>query len=290
MTDPRVRPYDTVDRVTMPLLTLVTTQALDEDYAHVAARRAPGAEESHGLTWWSWLAVTVLVGAVLAVAIAQTAREAVASQGSRTTLISRIDEEREVLTETQAEVGRLEAAIGQLQTEVDRTDSALAEAQSEVRRIRARTGYAAVRGEGVRLVVDDSPSGVQAETVRDEDLALLVNGLWTAGAEAVAVNDQRVTSRTYIQNSGPAINVNSRPLVAPYTIEAIGDTRTLQANLLESSSGAQFNDLARLLGFLFERQNVDLLRLPGAGLRPLRWATPGQSGDQPKPVEEGGVP
>jgi uncharacterized protein YlxW (UPF0749 family) len=290
MTEPRERPYDTVDRVTMPLLTLVTTQALDEDYAHVAERRAVGVQESRGVTWWTWLAVTVLVGVLMAVAIAQTAQEAVASQSSRTTLIGQIDEERGVLAETQAEVGELEAEIDRLQTEDDRTAAALAELQSEVRRIRARTGYAPVRGEGVRIVVDDSPSGAPAETVRDEDLALLVNGLWSAGAEAIAVNDQRVTALTYIQNSGPAINVNSRPLVAPYTIEGIGDTRTLQANFLESSSGAQFNDLARLLGFVFERHNEALLRLPGAGPRPLRWATTGQPGGEPKPMEEGGAP
>ena len=139
----------------------------------------------------------------------------------------------------------------------------------------------------MRLVVDDAPDG--GETVRDEDLALLVNGLWTAGAEAIAINGERLTPLTYIQNSGPAINVNSQPLVAPYTIEAIGDQRTLQANLLESSSGARFTDLVRLLGFGFERQNANDLRLPGVGLRRLRTATSGLSGEPPRPVEEGGA-
>ena len=128
------------------------------------------------------------------------------------------------------------------------------------------------------------------EAVRDEDLALLVNGLWTAGAEAIAINGQRLTVLTFIQNSGPVINVNSRPLTPPYTVEAIGDPRTLLADLLESSSGARFTDLARLLGFEYDRQNVDELRLPGAGQRRLRYAVSGQSGNVPKPVEEGGTP
>jgi len=180
-----------------------------------------------------------------------------------------------------------------LQDELDRTTSELNATQAEIDRLRTRTGYGPVRGPGVRFVVDDSPTGatqVTAETVRDEDLALLVNGLWTAGAEAIAINGERLSALTYIQNSGPAINVNSQPLVAPYTVEAIGDQRTLQANLLDSTSGQRFTDLVRLLGFGFDRQNVDELTLPGAGLRRLRTATSGLSGEPPKPVEEGGTP
>lgn len=294
MADLQEREYDTVERVTMPLLARITTQALDEDYAHVAGRRAAAAADSgspaRGLSWWTWLAVTVLVGGVLAVAGAQTSRQAVDSQSSRATLISRIDARRASLGEIQERVGRLQAATTQLGTDVDALAAEGTALDTELRRIRVRTGYAPVRGPGVRIVVDDPPDGVADEAVRDEDLALLVNGLWTAGAEAVAINGQRLTVLTFIQNSGPVINVNSRPLTPPYTVEAIGDPRTLLADLLESSSGARFTDLARLLGFEYDRQNVDELRLPGAGQRRLRHAVSGQSGNVPKPVEEGGAP
>jgi len=290
MTDVQNREYDTAERVTLPLLARITTQALDEDYAHVAQRRTRTDVQRRGLSWWVWLAVTVLVGALLAVAGNETSREAVDSQSSRTTLISRIDTRRDLLAAAQERVGRLQAASTTLEADLDDAGAELDELDAEVRRLRIGTGNAPVRGEGVTIIVDDSASGVSSEAVRDEDLALLVNGLWTAGAEAIAINGQRLTVLTYIQNSGPAINVNSRPLVPPYTIEAIGDQRTLQARLLESSSGARFSDLARLLGFTFERQNVDQLRLPGAGLRRLRAAVTGQSGNVPLPVEEGGPP
>jgi uncharacterized protein YlxW (UPF0749 family) len=279
---------DVQDRVTMPLLARITSQALDEDYAHVAERRAAGelTGGARSATWWTWLAVIVLVGALLAVAGAQTSEQAVDRASGRATLISRIQAERAVLRDTQARVGRFQAATVALQNEVDRTDEELDAIAAELRRLRTRTGYGPVRGPGVRLVVTDSES----ETVRDEDLALLVNGLWTAGAEAIAINGERLTPLTYIQNSGPAINVNSQPLVAPYTVEAIGDQRTLQANLLESSSGARFTDLVRLLGFGFEQQNVDELTLRGAGLRRLRTASSGLSGEPPRPIGEGGTP
>ena len=58
-----------------------------------------------------------------------------------------------------------------------------------------------------------------------------MNGLWTAGAEAISINGQRLTVLTAIRNGGPVINVNSRPLAPPYTVQAIGDPRTLLADL-----------------------------------------------------------
>ena len=54
--------------------------------------------------------------------------------------------------------------------------------------------------------------------VRDADLAILVDGLWNAGAEAIAINGQRLTALTPIRNAGPAIQVNSTPLVPPYVV------------------------------------------------------------------------
>ncbi len=295
MTEWQNRDYNTVERVALPLLTRITVQALDEDYAHVARqRRAQGIAQQRGVTWWSWLAVTVLVGALFAVAGVQSSEQTVASQSSRATLITRVGVEREDLRGSQERVARLAAVTAGAQGDLDKASAELTELQDQLARIGEGIGARPVSGAGVRIVVDDAPESATAEIVRDEDLALLVNGLWSAGAEAIAINGQRLTALSYIQNSGPVINVNSRPLMPPYTLEALGDTRTLQADLLESASGARFATFARLLDFRFDRQNVDQLQLPAATPRRLRSATIGQTGDVPAPrvdgPTEGGVP
>jgi uncharacterized protein YlxW (UPF0749 family) len=288
--------YDTVDRVTMPLLQRITVQALDEDYAHAARRRQEQAALSgdeavsaRGASWWLWLAVTVVVGILLAVAGRQTSQAAVDNQSSRSALIARIDAERESLAETQARVGRVQASLNDVQSESDRVGEQQVTVGEVVRRLRTRTGYVAVTGPGVRVTVQDPPGVDPGEAIRDSDLALLVNGLWTAGAEAVAINNQRITALTYIKNSSQAINVNSRPLVPPYVVEAIGDPRTLQARLVESPSGGRFDEFARALDWEVTRQNVDDLRLPQAPLRVLRAATKGLAGNEPRPDQEGGT-
>ncbi len=173
-----------------------------------------------------------------------------------------------------------------LEQRLNQVTSTEEEASSRVRRLETVAGFGPVTGEGVRIVVDDAPNGDATQTVRDEDLAKLVDGLWSAGAEAIAINGYRLTALSAIRNVNVAIHVNSRPLTPPYTVEAIGDTRTLQANLLDSTLGGEFFSLAEQLGFVYSMHNVDSLSLPAARFPRLRSVQAGTSADQKKHVDE----
>jgi len=98
---------------------------------------------------------------------------------------------------------------------------------AEIRALELATGYAPVEGPGAVLTLTDAPleEGEQREDVEqviDGDVQLAVNGLWSAGAEAVAVNGQRLTAQSAIRSAAGAILVNYRPLKPPYRVEAIG--------------------------------------------------------------------
>ena len=139
-----------------------------------------------------------------------------------------------------------------------------------MRRAELNTGFAPVHGPGVRFTVDNRP-GIDVDTeIRDEDLATLVDGLWAAGAEAIAVNDQRLNVLGGIRNTGRAVHVNGRPVLAPYVVSAIGDPRTLEARLLQTSQGQTWFGLVNGLDFVYSSENVDDIRLPAAPERPLR--------------------
>jgi hypothetical protein len=73
------------------------------------------------------------------------------------------------------------------------------------------------------------------------------------------------------------------PLTPPYVVRAIGDQRTLQADLLNTTHGAQFFALADQLGFVWSMDNVPELELPAARRRPLTHVESGtaeQRGDR----------
>ena len=57
----------------------------------------------------------------------------------------------------------------------------------------------------------------------------IVSYLNSAGAEAIAINDQRYTSNTEIVPVTDYLNINGKRVTAPIEIKAIGDKRTLDS-------------------------------------------------------------
>lgn len=276
------------EHVTTPLLTLLTQQALEEEYRSVAERRAgedgPRAEpRSRAVA----PAVIAVFGILISVAAVQNSRNEAVDDAGRTTLISRIGQARSVLEDRQARIADLTRENRQLTDASAELATARVQAVSQMRRLQLATGYSPATGEGVRIVVDDNPVGDAAQLVTDADLAMLVNGLWEAGAEAIAINDQRLNTLGSIRNVGSAIHVNTIPLTPPYVVRAIGDAKTLQARLVNTTHGAQFFSLADQLGFEYSMDDASQLELPAARQRPLIHVEAGTADQRGDRTEEG---
>ncbi|WP_350344848.1 DUF881 domain-containing protein [Proteinivorax tanatarense] len=108
----------------------------------------------------------------------------------------------------------------------------------ELNKARVLAGLTDVKGPGVKVEINDNKKGYNyqgdpnSNIVHDEDLLMTVNTLLAAGAEAVAVNGQRITSFSEISCAGPVILVNQTRLAPPYVITAIGDSSSLKTSLL----------------------------------------------------------
>lgn len=285
------QPQRLPDHVTMPLLTLITTQSLDSDYAHAAARRGGSNQPRSRKGPGAVLAVLALFGILVATAAAQTSRDAAVDQTNRAALISQLEARRAALADVQERIGRLHGANAVTEdrlTELAQQEQAV---RADLRRLATRTGYGSATGPGIKVVVSDSTSGLPDDTVRDSDLALLADALWGVGAEAIAVNGQRLTVRSGFRNVGPAVHVNGVPLSPPYVFDVIGDPRQLQASLVESAQGQQFQALVDTYDFGFEMTNADSLDLPAAPMRSLRWAARAGTGDnEPDRQDSGPAP
>ena len=127
--------------------------------------------------------------------------------------------------------------------------------------------------------VDDAPAGGAdaRDRVLDIDLQILANGLWQAGAEAIAINGHRLSSLTAIRSAGDAITVDYRSLTRPYRVEAIGNPRTLPARFAETAAGAWWHELATNRQMGYEASTPASLVLPadpGLVLRHARRAEP----------------
>lgn len=157
------------------------------------------------------------------------------------------DRDREMVTKMQQIDQDKESIIKEINDltykleQVNRSKSdALDAFNSELDKARMIAGMLAVTGPGVEVVLDNPekekgwrmPPGVYVPpTILDEDLLKMVNELWGAGAEAIAINGQRIITTTEIRLAGEFININTQRVVPPYQILAIGDAEKLTASL-----------------------------------------------------------
>ncbi len=270
---------DALDRARTPLLTLITQESLEKDYQVVAARRDArdpegGGRRSGPVARSAVIAAVAAFGVLVTVAALQTSRNADVEVASRESLIGRIEQRREGLRGDQAQIADLREQNADAEDDYIQLGDVLNATQDDLTDLRVVTGFVAVRGEGVRVVLENAPYADETTQIRDSDLALLADGLWHAGAEAISINGHRLTARSAIRNSGPAIEVNGVGIASPYTVTAIGDMDTLAAGFLESASGLAFASLAGQYGFTYDFDNEADLRIPAAPthLRRLRSA------------------
>jgi len=138
------------------------------------------------------------------------------------------------LTDREAELAAAEERIRALESEVSELRRSLASPsqQAELERLRLLAGTVPVTGPGVVVTLAETPEAVTAKNrVADEDIWRVVNELYTAGAEAIAVGGVRLTSVSGIRNVGERILVNETMIASPVEIHAIGDPAVLDASL-----------------------------------------------------------
>lgn len=203
-------------------------------------------------------------------------------------------QERSPLVETATQLQRrqdeLKARILQLRDQIQSTEQAgegsaelVSQLNDQLQDARIAAGLIPLTGTGIVLQLEDSvepvaPGADQADyLVGARDLRSVVEELWAAGAEAIAVNGERITPTTAIIDVGPSILVNAAYLTAPYQVTALGPDDLYPR--LGASPG--FVDLirTRAQGFgiqvgIAEPEAVDIPAF--AGTVTLRYARPEQ--------------
>lgn len=252
--------------VTKPLLDRITDQAIDSDYKAAAARREPSVEEpSRRRRPGVWAMVVVGLFALLATTAAvQTSRNEDIRQTSRQVLVDRIAQRQDRIADLHQEISELREANHSRESALNALGQRAESASSTAAATAEETGFAPVTGSGIRITIDNAADGSEGGTVRDYDLAVIVNGLWQAGATAVSVDGQRVTPRSGVITSGVTLRMNEVSLSPPYEVSAIGDTRTLAARFAETVSGAMIRTTTQDYGMPYDVENIDRLTLPAA--------------------------
>ncbi|MDR7588709.1 MAG: DUF881 domain-containing protein [Armatimonadota bacterium] len=173
-----------------------------------------------------------------------------------------------LLREEQTARRALEAQVTDLRRRLETYERAASEGRSlaeamgrELETLRVALGLKAMRGPGVVVRLADPPEQPKGGpvVVTYQDLVAVINELWAAGAEAVAVNGQRVTATTGISQVGGTVVVNLQRLTGPFVIVALGDPNTLEGAL--TIRGGLVEGL-RALGLQITITRKDALMVP----------------------------
>lgn len=267
--------------------------AMDDGYTLATARDSADAEAGgqgtngprggHGAgrrdRRWSLASIVVLLalGLLLTVAAVQTRQSAPALAKEKDELVEQIRAESERVGQRRDRSARLEREVERLQSAILARSESGKELREDVDRLRLYAGASSVTGPGVRIELDDAEGSSLDEgdngRVLDIDIQQIVNGLWGAGAEAVSVNGERLTSMTPIRGADQAITVGYRPLSRPYVIEAIGDPDKLEARFAEGPGGDWVFSLHAKYHIPLDIRTVDELKLSSDSTPQLRYAT-----------------
>ncbi len=216
-------------------------------------------------------AITVIVvlaaaGALFATSAVQSHRGAATARRLQQQLVQRVaDQTTSTDTLANQDVALRQQLTAARSKELTTTDAGVA-VQANIDQLDLVVGGVAVSGPGVRVILDNARSGGSGTlgVIYDRDLQAVVNALWASGAEAIAVNGQRLSTQSSIREAGQAILVNYRPLEPPYTIDAIGRPDVFQTNFAATQTAHLYTTWSQVYGLRFTVSGQSRLTLPSA--------------------------
>ena len=278
----------------LSMLQRIVEDAMDPGYREASFHTSGGASEPR--TGWRGAASVALVlfaiGFLLVAAVLQVRAGAPASSETRAELAQRVESATAEAATESRQVDELAREVQALRGSALAGTVADQQLAAQVSALEARVGGRPVSGPGLRVTMTDGPpspageGGPDLARVLDTDVQLVVNGMFAAGAEAVSVNDQRVTALSPIRSAGEAILVGFRPLTPPYQITAVGP-ESLPASFAASRARQELAGLAAAYGMGVDVVGLDRATVPARSDLEVRYAHEVRPSDPTSKDQEG---
>lgn len=138
-------------------------------------------------------------------------------------LLRKTNDKNEELEKTLAE---LESQQNSFNTNISEDETLIKQMNQEISTQQIALGLKAVEGPGVTITIPAN------QPIMYYDIIDIINELWNCQAEAIAVNDHRITSWTKIYwTEQTELTIDGQAVAFPCTIKAIGDPDKLLSGL-----------------------------------------------------------
>ncbi len=182
---------------------------------------------------------------------------------------------KEELVRTQKETDELKAAIDDNLVIMNETIKSFIDQQKDYQlagdweQVKLSSGLVDVKGPGITIKLDDAPAR-QPDTpdnwliIHDQDIKVILNELKKAGAQAIAINGERIVPMSEQVCAGPTIMINDNRHSVPYVIEAIGDPNLLYESVSTCSRVAEMTEF-NIRVEIEKVKEIKLAKFTGAG-------------------------
>ena len=178
----------------------------------------------------------------------------------------------------QSEVDRLNTERDRLANTIDSThgrssDVALAAMLRRSAELAGDAGLEPVHGPGLVVTLTDAQRDANGRFPRDaspddlvvhqQDIQAVLNAMWTAGAEAIQMQGQRIIATSAPRCVGNTLLLNGRTYSPPYTITAIGDAAAMQEALAAAPMVILYKQYVVRFGLGYTEQVTSDVRVAG---------------------------
>ena len=179
-----------------------------------------------------------------------------------------------------AQLADLRAELDQIQTSASTQSDAGKELQARIDELKKVAGLNERTGDGVLITLDDARSASAAKDVEksichNTDLTDIVNQAWRGGAEAIAINDERIVGSSSIYCVGSTIMVNGTLMSPPFSVVVIGPPNDLLATYDDPSQLRDIKQRRDVYGLGFRVSRASAVHVPPyRGALNVRYGTP----------------
>jgi uncharacterized protein YlxW (UPF0749 family) len=236
--------------------------------------RSAARSTTRGRRLSAWTALVPVVALLAGLLFATSGRTALGTdlRAGETTQLSELIRQRNTVVARQTELlAELQREVQRLTEQTASRDGAVAAAQAAGDAGALSAGLVALKGPGVEITLDDAPArpdGSLPVDARPDDLVIhqsdvqaVVNAVWAAAADGVAVMDQRLIATSAVRCVGNTLLLQGRTYSPPFVITAIVDPAAVRAQLAASPQVAVLQQAVEDFGLAFQVRERSEVRL-----------------------------
>jgi uncharacterized protein YlxW (UPF0749 family) len=222
--------------------------------------------------WAALVPIVALAAGLLFATSGRTAQGTDLRAGDVTELSGLISQRDQAIARQEQQLADLQQQVQQLTDQAASRNSGVAQAQAQGDAGALSAGLVALTGPGVEITLDDAPSrpdGTLPANARPDDLVIhqsdvqaVVNAVWAAGADGVAIMDQRLAATSAVRCVGNVLLLQGRTYSPPFVITAIGDVDAVKAQLAASPQVAVLQQAVEAFGLTFTVRARPAVTLP----------------------------